>query len=1289
VPQDSVSTNGTVGEQPSPETAHGAEAQEKVKHKRWISGISKKKSSKKKQKEDSPDVPVVFDFNQNVEQNHLAEASQQLLKREKHLFGPQLSAEEVSCTDDQKDSLHKDYETLMLHLWMAVNDSFNKENQEKLRSAVQAIGEQEEQDRHWTEADEDKHPCWRPLKCREIHDTMLKKIVEVRLQQANEEENGTDKLSTSLKREVCRMGKRIRKDLLHVVEDVQQCYTPEFGICNMYVQLYHQAFSTKLMEITRTNIELQDIAYILFWIHDYYPNDILQQNELKPHINTESLGALFPGEELKSLEKQYLSLKEVEVGTWLTNALKKEEEIWQKSDKLELFDGCFFSNLAVDVIPIVDGAMKEAMDILSNRNDAQTILLPLKSFLVSYKKSITELIKGKNTNITDNLKGSLVSIKQLREYIEKHDNLSDEVKETLLSILSEMKNSCDCHFLNPIHKDLKEHYRKLWTPGWLAESHTIIKDLLSILQNMVQEFRDIQPDCKKELLGQLHSEVMTKYVRRMLKGKLKLKDKDDQEAAARFLCEDSAIINTTFMQMGSEEKWLSRILPKLSEVVRLQDPGALQLEIVTLARAYPDISESQVLALLTLKANLSKENMRSIKKSLNEHRDSLSTEPTPAFFSKILVKNQVLRLTMINSMDTIKPLADTNTNNGNTACSKEHNGTNGDSISVVIIKETKKSSAGSAKVLNHLFKTKKFGKKHSSKCNPEHSGAVGASTEMVKLTSKSESSSAGHLLTLMLKTKKSGKKSSKSSPNLLEFSQNLEKGYLAEASQQLLEKEKGLFILQSSAKDESSTEDKIKALREDYEILMEHLKMAVHNSFIMDSQDVLRSAIMAIVQQEDQDRLWEEAAEEPPSWRPMRCLQIHDTILKEVVEIRLKQVNEEELEEGERLKREVLQIGSVIQSDLLQVVNHVQGCYSSDFNVCNIYAQLYHQAFSTKLRKLLQFSVTLEDYRFILQQINCYSKNILQQDELKPHIKADSLGSLLSEEDHNSLEEQYLSHKEKEVNTRLSTALKLKEADWQANKKPELDEYYFCNLAFDVIGVIDGAINKIAFLLGNEKGQTLVLQLDSFLLGYKNSMAEYLKAQQLNLNETLKAELFNISRIREYIEKQENLPDEVKVAWLASVSELRDDCHSYFLLAIHKELKVVYCKLWTPAWFSEHEKIIEQLEDTLMEKINSLKGLHGDCQKELLTQLHFEVMIEYVRRMLKRKLKLKNKHDQEAAAHFLCEDSNRINTLFDRNRSEKEWLSEILPRVSEVIKEQDPESLELEICVLLKHHPDL
>ncbi|XP_027005227.2 tumor necrosis factor alpha-induced protein 2-like [Tachysurus fulvidraco] len=625
------------------------QSKEKCKNKIHILNILNKICAKLQRKgkvPDTPDAPVILDFNQNVEQNHLSEASQQLLAQEDHLFRCQSSDAEVTCTEDEEDSLQKNYETLMLHLRMAVNDSFNKENQEKLRSAVMVIHQQEEKDRHWEKATEEKGPCWRPLRCKEIHDMLLKELIEVRLQQANKEENGADNLSTSLKREVCRMGKRIQKDLLQVVQDVQQCYTSDFDICNMYVQLYHQAFSAKLTEFAQTNLDIQDCTYILRWIHVYYPKDILKQNELAPHIKTESLGALLTEEARKALEEQYLSHKEMEVRTWLSNALKKEEEIWQTSNKPALIDGFPISTLAVDLIPIINGSIKETVDILGNRDNGQRILVLLESFLMSYKKSLTDP-KGKHINLPDILKASLFSIKQFREYIEKQENLPDDKKAALLSIVSEMRNFCHSYFLSPIHKKLKDQYRKLWTQTWLSESQTIVGELISTLEDMVQDFSDIQTDSMKELLSQLHSEVMTEYVKRMLKVKLKLKDKDDQEAAAGFLCEDSVRINSLFIRIGSEEKWLSSILPKISEVVRLQDSGALQLEIVTLAQTYPDISECQVVALLDLKANLSKAEVRNIKKSLNENRNLLNTESTAAFFCKVPVKKN-LRTVLIN-----------------------------------------------------------------------------------------------------------------------------------------------------------------------------------------------------------------------------------------------------------------------------------------------------------------------------------------------------------------------------------------------------------------------------------------------------------------------------------------------------------------------------------------------------------------------------------------------------------------------------------------------------------------
>lgn len=39
----------------------------------------------------------------------------------------------------------------------------------------------------------------------------------------------------------------------------------------------------------------------------------------------------------------------------------------------------------------------------------------------------------------------------------------------------------------------------------------------------------------------------------------------------------------------SESLWFSEVLCSIAEVLRLQDPGSVQLELVSLARAFPDL----------------------------------------------------------------------------------------------------------------------------------------------------------------------------------------------------------------------------------------------------------------------------------------------------------------------------------------------------------------------------------------------------------------------------------------------------------------------------------------------------------------------------------------------------------------------------------------------------------------------------------------------------------------------------------------------------------------------------
>ncbi|XP_073672905.1 tumor necrosis factor alpha-induced protein 2-like [Garra rufa] len=555
---------------------------------------------------------------ENLDQNHV--------EAEEHLSG----STEVARAEDE------DYEILRLRV--AIHDSFSEDNQETLISALTSVLQEKAQDQCWNEVAMDECPIWSPEKCIQIK-TLLKIVVEQRMKNADEKENKADKLSTSVKREVCRMGKQVQKDLLRVVRNLRKCYPPDFDICKTSAQLYHQAFSIRLQELARSKINFEDRHYILSWIVDYYPNDVLKHKELEEHINSSSLGPLLPEEDLKRLEEQYFTYKENEVSKWLFTALEKEVKKWSDGIQPELINGYYCGNLAVDVLPLVNVTVSEVKALLRCENKAWCLLNQLDGFLTSYMKSLEELVKRKQKHITKTLSANLVDIQQFRDYVQKPEHpFSEDTRTACRSTLADLKNICHKYFLSQIHTKLKPLYRKLWTQVWFAGHCEVVEDLVKVLENNIDNFKELQPDCREELLAELHGEVMVEYVRRMMKRKLKLEDKEQQEAAAEFICDDSNKICSVFAKVGSREERLCQILPKLSEILRLQDLGSLQLEIVTLARDYADISEQHVLALLNLKTNLSISDVCRIEGCLSENRGTLNTESSTSFFSKVVIE---------------------------------------------------------------------------------------------------------------------------------------------------------------------------------------------------------------------------------------------------------------------------------------------------------------------------------------------------------------------------------------------------------------------------------------------------------------------------------------------------------------------------------------------------------------------------------------------------------------------------------------------------------------------------
>ncbi|XP_063079118.1 tumor necrosis factor alpha-induced protein 2a isoform X2 [Engraulis encrasicolus] len=592
-----------------------------------------------------PEAPLTFE--ENLCQRRLAEASRQLLEREDVIFSV-VTDEDPAAAEErakERDQLQRDYEKLQVHVHMVVHDTFQQNTcgdyQKELHSAVTSIMQEEEQDKRWLEPAEGQDtPDYRPRECLANHNTLLQKIAESRIKNAEEGENSAaDKLSTSFKKQVCKIGQGVQHDLLKVAKDVRQCYPPELDICQIYARVYHQAFSSRMTDFSKCSLDHEDCIYLLNWINNYYPTDVLKHKELKDHIDSASLGRLLPEQDLKRLEEQYLSHKEATLRNWLANALKTEEERWHKGQWPELIDEYYISHIAVDVIGLVTPLAKEATTILGDEVRVQRLQCQLDGFLLSYKRALEDFSKGRHETIKAVLKANLVSIQQFREFLEKKESIfTEQTRSSCLSVLADLRDYCFAYFLCPIQRELLVHYRKLWTNPWFSARQGVPPEILGILSGQVHEFRDMKPSCREELVEQLHLEVMVQYVKRIFKRKMKLKDREQQKAASQLLCEDSKKLNELFSEMGSGNTWLDKVIPQLAEVVRLQDPGSIQLEIVTLAREHPDLSEKHIIALLHLKGNLPEREVRRIKESLSVNRGTLTSQPAPAFFSKVPVK---------------------------------------------------------------------------------------------------------------------------------------------------------------------------------------------------------------------------------------------------------------------------------------------------------------------------------------------------------------------------------------------------------------------------------------------------------------------------------------------------------------------------------------------------------------------------------------------------------------------------------------------------------------------------
>ncbi|XP_042079654.1 tumor necrosis factor alpha-induced protein 2-like [Haplochromis burtoni] len=204
-----------------------------------------------------------------------------------------------------------------------------------------------------------------------------------------------------------------------------------------------------------------------------------------------------------------------------------------------------------------------------------------------YKEFHEDIIRQNKRHSKAFIKANLSCVEQFRDFFEKHDLFPEDVQKNCLQVLTEMKQSAHTYLLTPVHKILKPHYQKVGTSDWLKKN--TFEKLLNSTEDELQELQGSRQSSYQELIGRLQQEVTVEYVQRLLKGEVKLKDSNQQQKAYETVQENGERLHELFARMGSKQDWLKEILTKIAEVLKLQDIPAIQMQIVSLGSAYPDL----------------------------------------------------------------------------------------------------------------------------------------------------------------------------------------------------------------------------------------------------------------------------------------------------------------------------------------------------------------------------------------------------------------------------------------------------------------------------------------------------------------------------------------------------------------------------------------------------------------------------------------------------------------------------------------------------------------------------
>ncbi|XP_040269016.1 exocyst complex component 3-like protein 2 [Bufo bufo] len=585
------------------------------------------------QEAEKPREPLsVLEILQLIQRRELRSADQHIIELEAECDGEQRSPGSLKSPGRQAKDVTLLYEALMKEMWAVVEESLNNKGKHlKLNEVIGVIQQEEARDTtlgkrnmraHWAEA--------------------VQRTVKQRLKSNLEGKMG------SLPSQADRVKRIVVEDMTSVKNYLVCSYPKDFEVFRIYLSAYHQGVADWLSAAAQRALETNDIYFILDWNSNVYCRDILSRQEISPLINPYELGPLLTSDTRTMLEHQYVNLTHQRVSLRLEEELKMEQDRWIQTMRSENLLSGFHGRVIQIMKPHIDRAplISEGFGVIL----ALSCLCCFSDFLSRFQKSIERfnLEQERLMETTEAFIYRIISIVNccppFREFANRMAQLAKGDGGDLLrqseGSLDRITALATRAISELIVQDIKPFSKKLLGRRWLNNSDAC-DGIVSILEEHTSALRKLSQGPYQAAISELHRSILLEFVRPLIQGKMSCTTSKTRRKVASKLREESKQLVQIFSRLDSPQTTLDQVIPRLTEILVLEDISSIQMEVGMLVSDFPDFRKRHLSSLLDVRGlwdPSSRHQILAVLHDLEGGADALTPcRSTPGFFSDISI----------------------------------------------------------------------------------------------------------------------------------------------------------------------------------------------------------------------------------------------------------------------------------------------------------------------------------------------------------------------------------------------------------------------------------------------------------------------------------------------------------------------------------------------------------------------------------------------------------------------------------------------------------------------------